>query len=144
MLWFWWQGKCHVLILWYTCVSFGIVWVLYFSVFIIIFMLILQETNPGCGGPISTPVSVLLVVIATVLTLALARLSWDYNKHLWLLFEGLSVRLDYICQTVVEFLLLIQSLCLVKCNYYDSKWLLYVVSEMKVIVRASVCALSCI
>ncbi|XP_056000788.1 voltage-dependent calcium channel subunit alpha-2/delta-2-like isoform X3 [Ostrea edulis] len=34
-----------------------------------------RETNPGCGGPISTPVSVLLVVIATVLTLALARLS---------------------------------------------------------------------
>jgi hypothetical protein len=34
-----------------------------------------QETNPGCGGPISTQVSVLLVVVATVLTLALARLS---------------------------------------------------------------------
>ncbi|XP_062617704.1 voltage-dependent calcium channel subunit alpha-2/delta-2-like isoform X3 [Saccostrea cucullata] len=34
-----------------------------------------RETNPGCGGPLSTQVSVLLVMVATLLTITLARLS---------------------------------------------------------------------
>ncbi|XP_061187706.1 voltage-dependent calcium channel subunit alpha-2/delta-2-like isoform X2 [Saccostrea echinata] len=34
-----------------------------------------RETNPGCGGPLSTQVSIVLVVVATLLTITLARLS---------------------------------------------------------------------